>query len=100
MGLGKAGAAVNRELGSVLVWTAGFLLLELPAKDVFGVWPWYSLSVTVENGVSWWWVIAVYVPVFMAVLLGHFELGWSAKWVILMGLLGAALVTSRLLRWL
>ena len=100
MGLGKAGGAVNIELRSVLVWTLAFLFFELPAKDVFGLWPWYSLSETVQLGEAWWWPLAVYVPIFMFVLLGHFEFDWSANWIVLLGLLGAALVISRLLRWL
>lgn len=89
-----------REWLSLGVWVSAFLIFELPSNDVGGFWPWYSLSVTVKLGESWWWPIAVYVPVFMAVLLGHFELGWSAKWVITAAFLGAALTLSHVLHWL
>lgn len=82
---------------SLGVWTFAFLLLELPSYDVWGWWPWYSLSVTVEKGEAWWWPIAVYVPAFMLVLLCHFEWGWSAKWVVAMGVLGALLIASHLI---
>lgn len=87
-----------REWLSVGVWTLAFLLLELPAKDLWGWWPWYTLSETVQIGVAWWWPIAVYVGVFMLVLLGHFELNWGAKWIIALAVIGAALIVSRVLK--
>lgn len=80
------------------MWTAAFLFFELPARDVFGIWPWNSLSETVQVGVAWWWPMAVYVGLFMAVLLGHFEFSWSYRWVLAVTFLGVALIASRLLR--
>lgn len=89
---------MSKELLSVFVWTGAFLLLELPA--VFGLVPWDTLSGTVRVGESWWWPLAIYVPLFMLVLLGHFELGWSAGWVIAVTFLGVAIIASHLLGWL
>ena len=89
---------LNREWLSVLVWTLAFLLFELPAKDVGGIWPWYSLSETIQIGVAWWWPVAVYVGLFMVVLFGHFEFEWGARWVIVVSLLGVLLIASRLFR--
>ena len=98
--MGEVEGALTRELKSVIVWTLAFLFFELPSKDVWGLWPWYSLSRTVQLGEQWWWPFAIYTAVFMGVLLGHFEFDWSARWVILLGLVGGALAISRLLRWL
>ena len=87
-----------REWLSLGVWAGAFLLFELPAKDVFGVWPWYSLSETVQRGVAWWWPLALYVTAFMLVLAGHFIFEWNVRWVILMSALGVALISSHLLK--
>lgn len=87
-----------REWLSVAVWVAAFLLFELPSKDVGGIWPWYSLSRTVATGEAWWWPLGIYVAVFMAVLLGHFELDWSARWVVVVAVIGVAMIVSRLVQ--
>lgn len=89
---------MSRELVSVFVWTAAFLVFELPSKDVWGLWPWYSLSRTVQLGEAWWWPIALYVVLFMAVLLGHFEFDWSYRWVVAVAALGVCLIASHLAR--
>lgn len=89
-----------REWLSLGVWLGAFLLLELPSHDVWGLWPWSSLSETVQVGEAWWWPLAVYVGIFMAVLLGHFEWDWSARWLIILGLAGVALILSHYVRWL
>ena len=86
-----------REWLSLSVWIGAFLILELPAKDVFGLWPWYSLSETVQIGVAWWWPISLYVSLFMFVLLGHFELSWSVRWVLAVAFLGICLIASHLI---
>lgn len=80
---------MKQELLNVLVWAGAFLFLELPSKDVWGLWPWNSLSRTVWIGEAWWWPIAGYVAVFMAVLLGHLEFDWSASWLVILGIIGA-----------
>ena len=85
---------------SLGTWTAAFLFFELPSKDVWGLWPWYSLSETVQVGIAWWWPLAVYTALFMVVLLGHFELNWSAGWIIALGFLGACLIASHLIKLL
>ena len=88
-----------RELGSVALWTTAFLLFELPAKDVLGWAPWYSLSKTTELGTSWWWPVALWVALFMFVLLGHFEpTHWSVRWVIAAAVGGLFLISSHLIR--
>lgn len=86
-----------REWLSLGVWAAAFLFFELPSKDVFGLWPWYSLSETVQIGVAWWWPISIYVSLFMAVLWGHFEWDWSVRWLLAVAFLGVCLIASRLL---
>lgn len=86
-----------REWLSLGVWAGAFLVFELPSKDVLGLWPWYSLSNTVQIGVRWWAPIAVYVALFMFVLLGHFELNWRARWVLAVVFLGVCLVASHLI---
>lgn len=98
-----------------LAWTALFLAPELAAHYrlprwqaaiaiymaatiCVALWPIPTLSLTVWDGeASWPVVIPVFVALFVGVLLGHFELHWSARWVVVAGLAGAALVASRLL---
>lgn len=87
-----------REWLSLGVWTGAFLLFELPAKDIFGLWPWYSLSETVQIGEAWWWPIAVYTTVFMAVLFGHLVFSWHVRWLIAVAILGVFLIASHLLK--
>jgi hypothetical protein len=87
-----------REWISVGVWTAAFLLFELPSKDVWGLWPWYSLSETIQVGIAWWWPLAIFTGLFMGVLFGHFEWEWNARWVIAVALLGVALIFSRVIK--
>jgi len=87
-----------REWLSLAVWVGAFLFFEIPSKDVFGLWPWYSLSETVQVGIAWWWPLAVYTALFMLVLLGHFELGWPARWIIALGFTGACLIASHLIK--
>jgi hypothetical protein len=93
---------VTVEWRSVIAWLGIFLAWELPARDVLGLWPWYSLSKTTELGVGSWWPLAIWLVAFMAILLGHFEpsihLSW--RWVVLAGAAGAALVLSHLIRQL
>lgn len=91
------GFLTSIEWRSLLVWTAAFLFFELPSKDVWGIWPWYSLSTTVTTGVRWWWPIALYVVLFMVVLAGHFIFDYSYKWVVGVALLGVALIVSHLI---
>jgi hypothetical protein len=86
-----------REWLSLGVWLTAFLAFELPAKDVFGLWPWYSLSETVQLGESWWWPIAVYVPIFMAVLLGHLVFEWRVRYLLAVAALGVLLIASHVI---
>lgn len=88
---------MKQELLNLFVWIVAFLTFELPAKDVWGIWPWESLSKTVQIGVAWWWPIAVYVVLFMGVLLGHFEFDWSVRYVLMVTFLGVCLVASHLI---
>lgn len=89
---------MTEELRSLLVWTVVFLAFELPAH--FGLVPWFTLSRTVWNGEAWWPPVTAFVLAFTLVLLGHLELHWSARWLVLTALAGAALVASHLLeRW-
>lgn len=98
-----------------IAWTALFLAPELAAH--YGLprwkaaiciyaaaticvllWPIPTLSSTVWDGETFWpVVIPAFVAVFVAILLGHFELHWSARWIILAGVAGGLLVLSRLL---
>lgn len=87
-----------REWLSLAVWAGAFLLFELPAHDLGGPWPWYTLSETVQIGVAWWWPIGVYTTLFMFVLWGHFEWSWSVRWVLAVSFLGVCLIASRLLK--
>ena len=86
-----------REWLSLSVWVGAFLAFELPAQDVFGIWPWYSLSKTVQVGEAWWWPIPVYVLIFTSVLLGHLEFDWHVRWLILVALIGVLLIASHLI---
>jgi hypothetical protein len=88
---------VSIEVRSILVWVGAFLALEIPAQDVLGLWPWYSLSQTVQVGVAWWWPLALYVTLFMFVLAGHFELNWRARYVVAVAFLGVCLILSHLI---
>ena len=87
-----------REWLSLAVWITAVLFFELPAHDLGGPWPWYTLSETVQIGVHWWWPIAVYTGLFMLVLFGHFEFEWSVRWVLAVSFLGVALIVSRVLK--
>ena len=82
-------------LRSAVIWTAVFLAFELPAH--YGLVPWYTLSRTVWVGEAWYAPLAVFTAVFMFILLGHFELHWSAKWVIVAAVVGGMLVVSHLI---
>ena len=86
---------MSEGLRSAVIWTAVFLAFELPAH--FKLVPWYTLSNTVWVGEAWFPLLAVFTAVFMFILLGHLELHWSARWVIVAGVVGALLVLSRLL---
>lgn len=86
---------MTEELRSILVWTAVFLGFELPAH--YKLAPWYTLSSTVWHGEQWWWPVALFVLGFMLVLLGHLELHWSVKWLIVTTLAGAFLFASHAL---
>jgi len=66
----------------LVVFLGFFLALELPARDIGGVWPWPSLSQFVWNDVTWWWPVSVIVAVIMVVLFGHFEWRWPARFLI------------------
>lgn len=79
------------------VFLGVFLGLELPARDVLGVWPWPSLSEFIWNSIRWWHVVALIVAAFMAVLLGHFEWHWAARWLIAVAVLAAVSVGIRAL---
>jgi hypothetical protein len=83
------------ELRSLLIWIAAFLAFELPAN--FNWVPWYTLSKTVQLGETWWAPVGIFVIVIMAVLLGHFELHWSVKWLILVSVIAALLIASHTL---
>lgn len=85
---------MSEELRSVAVWTVVFLILELPAH--FGLVPWLTLSLTVWNGESWWPPVAAFVAAFVLVLLAHLEFHWSARWLVLTALAGAAVIASHL----
>lgn len=74
-----------------------FLLLELPSRDVFGVWPWPSLSWFVWNSIHWWHAIAFLVFLFMLALLGHFEWHWAAKWLIAVAVATGVMVLARVI---
>ena len=90
---------MTKELVSLLVWSILFFSFELPAHFWAGC-PWYTLSRTIWNGESWWPPIAIYVLGFMVILAGHFELHWSARWLVLAGGLGVFLVISHALHWI
>lgn len=86
---------MSETLRSVLIWSAAFLGLELPAH--YGLVPWLTLSSTVWNGETWWWPVGVCVAIFVLVLLGHLELHWSVKYLIAVSLGIAALALSHAL---
>lgn len=81
----------------LVVFLGVFLALEIPAHDVLGVWPWPSLSRFIWNGIRWWHVVALFVAVFLLVLLGHFELHWAARWLIVVAFFTAVSVGLRAL---
>ena len=83
---------MKQELLNILVWAGAFLALELPSKDIWGIWPWNSLSDTVWIGESWWWPLAIFTAIFTIVLLGHLEFDWSAHWLIIISVIGALAV--------
>jgi hypothetical protein len=88
---------MDRLLTGVVVWTTAFLALELPAHFVAG-WPYPTLSRTIWDGVAWWHPVAYFVAIFGFVLLGHFELQWSVRWLLIVT---AALVVAVLIHlWL
>jgi hypothetical protein len=83
---------VTLELRSLLIWSAAFLALELPAH--YRLVPWVTLSSTVWRGESWWWPVGTLVAVFTFVLLGHLELRWSVRWLILVAVTATLLALS------
>ena len=76
----------------VVVWGTAFFALELPAH--WDKTPWPTLSRTVWDLIAWWHPLAYFTVLFMAVLLGHFEFEWSAKWLILLAVLGTAAIVA------
>lgn len=85
---------MSRLLWGVAVWLPAFLLLELPAH--WRLVPWPTLSSTVWDGIKDWHPVGYFVALFMAVLLGHFEFEWSAKWLIIAALAGTAAILAHL----
>ena len=101
---------------SAFAWTALFLAPELAAHYklnrwqaalciyaaatlVVLLWPIVTFSATVWDGEAFWPVVMpAFIAVFTVVLVAcHFELHWSAKWVVAGGVFGALLIVSRLL---
>lgn len=83
------------ELRSLILWTCAFLALELPAH--YGLVPWSTLSQTVWSGEKWWAPVGIVVAVFTAVLLGHLELHWSVRYLLIVAAAAAALIVSHAL---
>lgn len=82
---------MSRTLAGLLFWLPYFLVAELPAH-FFSWWPWPTLSSTVWGGIKWWHPIAAMVTLFLFVLWGHLDRGWSAVWLIASGLLIAVAI--------
>ena len=83
---------MTEELRSLIIWTGVFLAFELPAH--YRIVPWYTLSRTVWGGEAWWWPVGVFVAAFTLILLGHLELHWSVRWLLVVSFVGAALFLS------
>jgi hypothetical protein len=92
VGRDEHAGGVTVELRSLLIWSAVFLALELPAH--YRLVPWYTLSSTVWRGELWWWPVAITVAVFTFVLLGHLEFRWSVRWLILVAVVATLLALS------
>jgi len=83
---------MSLELRSLVLWTCAFLALELPAH--YKLVPWRTLSSTVWGGEAWWAPVGIVVAVFMAVLLAHFELHWSVRYLLIVTAAAVALIAS------
>jgi hypothetical protein len=87
---------LGKELVSLIVWTCTFLAFELPAHFIARC-PWFTLSSTVWHGESWWAPVGLVVAVFTAVLLGHLELHWSVRYLLIVAAAAVALIASHAL---
>lgn len=87
---------MNQELRSALVWTAVFFTFELPPIFWHGC-PWNTFTGTVRGGVAWWWPVAIWVAALAFILVGHFDMHWSARWLIGFGAFGVVLFASHAL---
>lgn len=86
------GKEVSRGLIGLCVWVPLFLAFELPAH--FKLVPWPTLSRTIWDGIKWWHPLAYFVALFVFVLLGHLDMHWSVKWLILVALVIAAAILA------
>lgn len=103
---------MNETIRSAVAWLAvWFLSLELPAHFhlsrwqtlpcllaavavVIVLWPIYTLSSTAWHGIAWWSVVALLIFVAGLVLLAHFDLHWSVKWLLVVAFASVALIVS------
>lgn len=81
----------------LVVFLGVFLVLELPSRDVGGVWPWPSLSQFVWLDIQWWHAVSILVAVFMVVLFGHFEWRWPALFLVIVAALALLSIGLHLL---
>lgn len=59
-------------------WLVVFLLLELPSRDVLGLWPWLSLSRTAWDAETDWRPATLFFELFLLVLAAHIVYRLSA----------------------
>lgn len=56
--------------GIFLVW---LLALELPSRDVLGLAPWPSTTLTIRDAIQWWHPIALMIAFLFFILYLHFD---------------------------
>lgn len=72
-------------------WVAGCLFVAAAAIVVV-LWPITTFSGTVWDGIKWWAPLGIAIFVITYILLGHFELHWRARYLILSGVVLAMLI--------
>jgi len=78
-------------------WLAVFLALELPSKDVLGVWPWPSLSRTAWDCEAAWHPASLVFELFLLVLFAHIVWRLSAAALVAVVVCAAVALTAHFL---
>jgi hypothetical protein len=75
----------------LLFW---LVALELPGH--FRIVPWPTTTRTIRDAIQWWHPVALMVVMFLFMLYGHFDRGWSVAYLIAVSAIIVAAVAVHL----